>query len=327
MKAGDVMTRTVVAVAPETPARSIAQLLFNNGISAVPVVDTRGAPIGMVSEGDLMPRNESEREARRDWWLKLMAEGESLSLEFLQEVASKDRVAREVMHAPVETVDEGTDLVTVAELLTDKRIKRTPVMRDGQMVGIVSRADLVRTVAQTAPRPEPSPESDSELPVASEKLAALGRHAPPHAPPANGGLSARAFRDLVHDFEQEEVARREAAHRELVERHHQEAARLRAMPLTDDAWQRMLGDARAAALRGEEEHLLIRFPCELCTDHGRAINAPDPTWPATLRGLAAHVFVRWKSELRGQGFGLNARVLEFPDGLPGDIGLFLAWGK
>jgi hypothetical protein len=99
------------------------------------------------------------------------------------------------------------------------------------------------------------------------------------------------------------------------------------MPLTDDAWQRMLGDARAAALRGEEEHLLIRFPCELCTDHGRAINAPDPTWPATLCGLAAHVFVRWKSELRGQGFGLNARVLEFPDGLPGDIGLFLAWGK
>jgi hypothetical protein len=94
------------------------------------------------------------------------------------------------------------------------------IAQDGQVIGIVSRADLVRTVAQTAPELEPSSESDSELPVASEKLAALGRHAQPHAPAANGGLSARAFRDLVHDFEQEEVGRREAAHRELVERHH-----------------------------------------------------------------------------------------------------------
>jgi hypothetical protein len=57
------------------------------------------------------------------------------------------------------------------------------------------------------------------------------------------------------------------------------------------------------------------------------VNAPDPSWPATLRGIAAQVFMRWKDELRPHGFGLHARVLEFPDGLPGDIGLFLAWGK
>jgi CBS domain-containing protein len=331
MKAADVMTRKVVAVSPETPTRDIALVLFKNAISAVPVVDERGAPIGMVSEGDLMPRDESEREARRDWWLKLMAEGEDLSTEFLQQIAPRDRLAREVMHAPVETVDEAADLVDVAELLTAKRIKRAPVLRDGRMVGIVSRADLVRTVARVAPEPEPSLADDSELPVASERLAALGRDKPKAqpapAPAGDGGISADAFRGLVHHHEDEESTRREEANRELTERHHQEAAHLLHTPLTEEAWQRMLGEARAAARRGEEEHLLLRFPCELCTDHGRAINAPDAGWPATLRGLAAHVFMRWKSELRPHGFALHARVLEFPGGLPGDIGLFLAWGK
>jgi CBS domain-containing protein len=328
MKAGDVMTRQVVAVGPDTPARAIAELLFRKGISAVPVVDVQGAPIGMVSEGDLMPRDEREREARRDWWLKLMAEGEELSPQFLEQVLPHERTAREVMHAPVLTVDEGADLTAVAELLTEKRIKRAPVLRDGHMVGIVSRADLVRTVAHIAPEPEPSFAPD--LPVASERLAALGRDQHKDAPPAprqNGGLSAQAFRGLVHHHEEEEVTRRDAAHRELVEKHRQEAARLSATPLSEEAWRHMLADAHAAAERGEQEHLLVRFPCDLCTDHGRAVNAPDPNWPTTLRGLPAHVFMRWKRELRPQGFGLHARVLEFPDGLPGDVGLFLAWGK
>jgi len=81
------------------------------------------------------------------------------------------------------------------------------------------------------------------------------------------------------------------------------------------------------AQKGADEHLLLRFPSEICSDHGRAVNAPDPSWPTTLRGLAAQVFMRWKNELRSHGFGLHARVLEFPDGLPGDIGLFLAWGR
>jgi hypothetical protein len=140
-------------------------------------------------------------------------------------------------------------------------------------------------------------------------------------------LSAKDFRQLAVHFDEEEDARRESAHHQTEEKHHEEARKLLASHLSDQAWHRMLHEARLAAQKGQEEHLLLRFPCELCSDHGRAVNAPDPSWPTTLRGLAAEVFMRWKEELRSRGFSLHARVVEFPDGLPGDIGLFLAWGR
>jgi CBS domain-containing protein len=330
MKAGEVMTTEVVAVRPDTPGRAVALTLFQHGISAVPVVDENGAPIGMVSEGDLVPRDESEREARRDWWLKALAEGEELSPEFLQHLQPKDRTAREVMHAPIVTAREDTDLVEIAELLSSKRIKRVPIVRDGRMVGIVSRADLVRAVAHPQVK-EPEPSRESEILVASDRLQALTQHAraPEPAPPqpASKDVSAATFRSLVAHFEEGEAVRRQEARRLMAEKHQEEARHLLATQLTDEAWHHMLHDARLAAQRGEKEHMILRFPHELCTDQGRAINAPDPSWPATLRGLAAQVFMRWKNELRSQGFALHARVMEFPDGMPGDIGLFLAWGK
>ncbi len=325
------MTTKVVAVSPDTPGRTVALTLFQHGISAVPVVDENGAPIGMVSEGDLVPRDESEREARKEWWLKALAEGEELSPEFLQHLQAKDRTAREVMHAPVLTVGEDADLVAIAELLSSHRIKRVPIVRDGRMVGIVSRADLVRAVARPVKESEPVPARESEILVASDRLQELTRHAqaqvPPRQEPASDAVSAVAFRSLVEHFEEDEATRHQEARRLITEKHQEEARHLLATRLSDEAWHRMLHDARLAAQRGEEEHMILRFPHELCTDQGRAINAPDPSWPATLRGLAAEVFMRWKSELRDQGFALHARVMEFPDGLPGDIGLFLAWGK
>jgi CBS domain-containing protein len=333
MKAGEVMTTKLVAVRPETGGRSIALTLFKNGISAVPVIDENGVPLGMVSEGDLMPRNETEREARRDWWLKLLAEGEELNPDFLQQAEPEERTARQIMSSPIITIEETADLVEVAELLSTKRIKRVPVVRDGRMVGIISRADLVKAFAQPAraPEPEPSLDRESEILFPSEKLAALTRREQPQAvppqPAASEEVSAEAFRDLVAYSEHEEEARRAQAHRQTLEKHQQEARKLLAAELSDQAWHRMLHEARLAAQRGEEEHLILRFPCELCSDHGRAVNAPDPSWPATLRGIAAQVFMRWKKELRPHGFGLHARVVDFPEGIPGDIGLYLAWGK
>ncbi len=83
MIARDVMTRDVVSVTSDTPVRKIASLLVKNRISAVPVVDRSGVPIGIVSEGDLIGRRESEREARQDWWLTTLAEGEAANPEFL----------------------------------------------------------------------------------------------------------------------------------------------------------------------------------------------------------------------------------------------------
>jgi len=144
MKAHDIMTDAVISVRPDTPIRTIARVLVDNGISAVPVVDDDGMPIGMVSEGDLVGRNQTEREARRDWWLTLLAEeGETLSPEFLAYLHSPKGTARDIMSSPVITVDENTDAGAIARLLSAHRIKRVPVVRDGHIIGIVSRADLL----------------------------------------------------------------------------------------------------------------------------------------------------------------------------------------
>src|SRR5215469_6565953 len=109
MNARDIMTTEVVSIGSETPTNKVAQLLGEKGISAVPVVDDAGAPIGMVSEGDLIGRNEAEREARRDWWLTLLAEGEELNPEFLASVHGSGRTARDVMSGAVVTVGADTD--------------------------------------------------------------------------------------------------------------------------------------------------------------------------------------------------------------------------
>jgi CBS domain-containing protein len=148
MIARDVMTCHVVSVTSDTPVRKIASLLVKNRISAVPVVDRSGVPIGIVSEGDLIGRREAEREARQDWWLTTLAEGEAVNPELLASLRLNYPTARDVMSAPVITVGEETSLAEIARLLTAHRIKRVPVVRDGRIVGIVSRADLVRTLAR-----------------------------------------------------------------------------------------------------------------------------------------------------------------------------------
>ena len=148
MKASNVMRRTVVAVTRDTRLREIARILLDHRISAVPVLDLSGKVIGIISEGDLIGRdNAAEREARRDWWLTLLAEGEALNPEFLATLRDLDRTAQDVMSAPVVTVDEMTEVRGIARLLADRNIKRVPVVRDGKAVGIVSRADLLRAFA------------------------------------------------------------------------------------------------------------------------------------------------------------------------------------
>jgi CBS domain-containing protein len=149
MKARDVMNSAVVAVRPDTPINNIAKTLRDHRISAVPVIDEAGSLLGMVSEGDLIGREEADREARLDWWLTLLAEGEALNPEFLASIHGPKRRGRDVMTAPVVTVGEETEVDEIARLLTAHRIKRVPVLRDGRVVGIVSRADLVRALAET----------------------------------------------------------------------------------------------------------------------------------------------------------------------------------
>jgi CBS domain-containing protein len=145
MNARDVMTTPVVSVLPDESTREIARLLIDKGISAVPVVDNNGAPIGMVTEGDLIRRDEA-REARREWWLELLAEGERIAPELLAWLDTQNHTARVIMSTPVITVSEETQLRDIARLLVAHRIKRVPVVRDNRVVGIVARGDLLRAL-------------------------------------------------------------------------------------------------------------------------------------------------------------------------------------
>jgi len=156
MQARDLMTTEVTVVPPDMPVRKIAMVLLDGGISAVPVVDAAGALIGMVSEGDLLGRRPDVRDQRREWWLTLLAEGEALNPEFLAHLRSTELIAKDLMSTPVVTVSESTEAAEIAGLLSAYRIKRVPVVRDGKIVGIVSRADLVRGQSGRPRPPKPS---------------------------------------------------------------------------------------------------------------------------------------------------------------------------
>ncbi len=323
--ARDLMTTRVVTVGPETPAREIARILAENRISAVPVVDGAGAPIGMVSEGDLVARDEADRVMRRDWWLTLLAEGEAMAGELMAVLAPMDRTARDLMSAPIITIGESTDVADIARLLSTYRIKRVPVVEDGRIVGIVSRADLVRAMAAEPPRPAIPHHPASRR--GARPAPAQFKPVPEVEGAASHTFTVREFRQMVEQAKQEAADRQKAARKAAEEFRLSVVKTLIDHHVTDQIWQDTLLRMRAAAERGEKEFLLLRFPCDLCSDGGRAVNAPEPDWPSTLRGEAAEFYLRWQRDLKPLDFHLTARVLDFPGGFPGDLGLFLTWSE
>ncbi len=340
IKARDIMTKAVVTAAPDTPTTEIARLLLEHHISALPIIDAGGAPVGIVSEGDIIGRSQPDRAARRDWWLEMLAEGEALSPDFLASLRAPVRRARDIMSSPVITVGDDTDAGVIARLLIQYGIKRVPVVHDGRVVGIVSRANLLPLVAEMAEaKPSPDKAGSAVYGLFTGMLAGIDRHfqsnnnestalAPGagHVAPAETGFTVADFRGLVGDFKHARAARESAAGREAAERRRVRVKELVTEHIDDDAWQRLLQGAREAAERGAKEFLLLRFPAGLTSDGGREINAPLPSWPETLRGEAAEIYLRWERDLKPRGFHLIARVLDFPGGMPGDIGLFLVWG-
>jgi CBS domain-containing protein len=143
MQAKDIMTADVATVAPDTKVRDIAALLLDRHISAAPVVDGAGKLVGIVSEGDLMRRQDIGTADRRSWWLDLVMSPETRAADY---VKTHGGTATDVMTAEVVAVEPETPIGTVAETLERKRIKRVPVVSAGKLVGIVSRADLLRAL-------------------------------------------------------------------------------------------------------------------------------------------------------------------------------------
>lgn len=144
MLAKDVMTTAILTVTPDTDVGEIARILLDAHISAVPVISEDGDLIGIVSEGDLLHRAEAETRRRPSWWLRLLATPEEPAERYLREVG---RRARDVMTRDVITVAPDTQLTDIAAMLEKYHIKRVPVMEGGKLVGIVSRANLLRGVA------------------------------------------------------------------------------------------------------------------------------------------------------------------------------------
>jgi len=169
MLAMDVMTTPVVTVAPDMDVREAARILLHNRISAVPVADGYGHILGMLSEGDLMRRAESGTEGPRSWWLSLLADDRAEAF-----VKSHGQRASDAMTREIVSVQEDAPLDEVATLLERHRIKRVPVVRDGKLVGIVSRANLLHGLVAWRSGEAPSG-SDQEIRSAiAETLAKVG---------------------------------------------------------------------------------------------------------------------------------------------------------
>jgi len=161
--------------------------------------------------------------------------------------------------------------------------------------------------------------------MAEESAVALAHGTPPSG---GEGLSADAFRDLVTAFNEAQMHRAEDVESGAVVQRRERVKTLIDQHIDDTKWRELLHQARQVAERGEKEYLLLRFPSALCTDDARAINnPPNPDWPKTLQGEAMELYARWRDQLSHRGFHLAARVLDFPGGKPGDVGLFLFWGE
>jgi CBS-domain-containing membrane protein len=157
MKVAEIMTRDVITVAPEAPVHAAARLMVDHGISALPVVAGDGAVVGLVSEGDLIVREKPRESAA--WWKLFFQDSERLAREYTK--AHGTSVA-EIMSKPVVHVAPDAPIGAAAAIMDELRIKRLPVLADGRLIGIVSRADLIKALA-LAPIAKPALPLDQEL--------------------------------------------------------------------------------------------------------------------------------------------------------------------
>lgn len=143
MKARDVMTAPVITATPETPVRDIASLLLEKRISGLPIVEG-GRVVGILSEGDLLRRVELGTERRRPKWLDALIDPKVQAADFS---VSRGMLARDVMTRDVVSVAPESELGEIAKLLEQRHIKRVPVIEGDRLIGIVSRANLLRALA------------------------------------------------------------------------------------------------------------------------------------------------------------------------------------
>jgi len=147
MRVEEIMTKDVITVSPKTPIHEAAELMIDHGVSGLPVVDDAGSVVGIVSEGDLILR-EKPRE-RMPWWKVFFGDAERLAREYQK---AHGMTVGEVMTRSLITVSPDLPIESVALILDEHGIRRVPVVADGQLLGIVSRGDLIKALAKAPAR-------------------------------------------------------------------------------------------------------------------------------------------------------------------------------
>lgn len=151
-----------------------------------------------------------------------------------------------------------------------------------------------------------------------------------HDPVAENGffMSAKELREYADKIDSarasaafEGMKRAEDARKKLMERLSEP------VQITDQMRANLKHLVTKAAEEGRTELKVMQFPVELCTDMGRAINNNEPDWPETLTGVPRQAFEVWRDRLKPAGYRLSAMIVEWPHGMPGDVGLFLGWGE
>lgn len=161
MQAKDLMSRNLVVVPPEMPVAAVAGLLAERGISAAPVVDAEGTPLGIVTEGDLIRRLADAPRGPLGWFLDLFRDPTPMIRRYAK---AHGATARDVMTKELVTAGEEATAEQIASLMEKHGIRRVPVVREGQLTGVVSRADLLRALLRReAPATPAAPRDDRDI--------------------------------------------------------------------------------------------------------------------------------------------------------------------
>jgi CBS domain-containing protein len=170
MKAADVMTGHVISIAPDESVLKCVRLMLEYRISGLPVIDAKESLVGIVTEGDFLRRAETGTERKRPRWLEFLIGPGRLADEY---VHAYGRKVAEVMTPDPITISEDTPVEEVVRLMEERHIKRLPVMRGGKVVGIVSRANLLRALAAVGR--EAAPAGKGDLAIRARVLGELAK--------------------------------------------------------------------------------------------------------------------------------------------------------
>ncbi len=160
MKAADIMTQRVITIRDDASIEEAARLMLQDKISGLPVLNRDAKLAGIVTEGDFLRRAETGTQKRRSKWLELLLGSGKLAEDYVQ---THGRRVAEVMSRDVVTVTEDSDLVDVINVMESRNIKRVVVMRGEEIVGLVSRNNLMQALARLAPEAEASLKSDQDI--------------------------------------------------------------------------------------------------------------------------------------------------------------------